>query len=80
MMSTSFWHRLWLVFLVLVLIYPAHQVADLGWTVIPIWALAARQITRLKVDFSEDFLPEYISNTFNIYLVGICLDEFHWIV
>ena len=38
---------LWaLVALLLAFIYPARQVADLGWVLIPLWALAALEISR----------------------------------
>jgi len=37
----------WLfVALLLVIFYPAHQVADLAWTLIPLWALAALELAR----------------------------------
>jgi hypothetical protein len=65
----QFLARLWVVLLVLVLIYPAHQVADLGWTVIPLWALAARQITRLNFDLSEDFLPKILATLLTFILL-----------
>jgi hypothetical protein len=42
---------LWvLVTLVLVLIYPGKQVADLGWTLLPLWVLAALELGR-HLDF-----------------------------
>ena len=38
---------LWaLVALLLAFVYPARQVADLGWALIPLWALAALEISR----------------------------------
>ncbi len=38
---------LWaLVALILALFYPAHQVSDLAWMLIPMWALAALELTR----------------------------------
>lgn len=41
---------LWaLLALVPALVYPARTVADLAWSVIPLWGLAARQVSRLLV-------------------------------
>jgi hypothetical protein len=37
----------WLLALVLALVYPARRVTDLSWPLIPLWALASRQIVRL---------------------------------
>ncbi len=65
----QFLARLWLVLFVLVIIYPARQVADLGWTLIPLWALAARQITRLDFDISEDLLPNILAALLTIILL-----------
>jgi len=65
----QFLARLWLVLFVLVLIYPAHQIVEIGWTVIPLWVLAARQISRLKIDFSEDFLPTILATILTIILL-----------
>jgi len=39
-----------------VLVYPARQVADLGWVLVPLWALAAREASRHPdVSWSEVF-------------------------
>lgn len=65
----GFLARLWVVLLVLVIIYPSRQVADLGWTIIPLWALAARQISRLNLDFSEDFLPKILATLLTFILL-----------
>ena len=65
----QFLARLCLVLLVLILVYPARQVTDLGWAVIPLWALAARQITRLSFDFSEDFLPSILATLLTFVLL-----------
>jgi len=35
-----------LVILLLVLFYPARQVTDLGWVIVPLWALAALELAR----------------------------------
>ena len=43
----------WAAALLTVLIYPARVTADLAWSMIPLWALAARQLARLLV------LPRY---------------------
>ncbi len=45
--------------LLIVIAYPARQPADLAWAVIPLWALAARQIARLTMLPSADRLPAY---------------------
>lgn len=37
----------WVAALVLILIYPARALPDLTWSMIPLWALAARQVARL---------------------------------
>lgn len=37
----------WLVALLLAVIYPSRQLPDLAWSLIPLWALAARQIVSL---------------------------------
>jgi hypothetical protein len=45
--TPSRWLSLWAVAaLLIVLFYPARQVADLMWALIPLWALAAVEITR----------------------------------
>jgi hypothetical protein len=46
----------WVVAFGLVLAYPAHQAADLVWSLIPLWLLAARQMTRLASVPSVDRL------------------------
>lgn len=43
--------------LLLALVYPARQLADVTWALIPWWALAARQIARLVTLPSADRLP-----------------------
>jgi hypothetical protein len=49
-----FW---WLAALVLALVYPSRQVADLTWSIVPLWALAARQIAHLVSLPSGERLP-----------------------
>lgn len=39
------------------LAYPARQPADLAWAVLPLWAMAARQIARLTILPAEDRVP-----------------------
>jgi hypothetical protein len=36
-----------LIFLLLALLYPAHQVSDLGWMIVPMWILAALEISQI---------------------------------
>jgi hypothetical protein len=47
----------WLVSLALALAYPARQVTDLVWTLLPLWALAARQGIALLIVPRYDRLP-----------------------
>jgi hypothetical protein len=47
----------WVVALVLALAYPARAVADLSWALLPLAALAARQLARLMEIPSLDRLP-----------------------
>ena len=42
---------------ILALVYPAHQVADLVWVVIPLWALAAREVVRYIPIPAGDLFP-----------------------
>ncbi len=49
-MRLSLWM---LVALLLALFYPAHQVGDLAWMLIPLWSLAA-----LELAHSSHVLPE----------------------
>lgn len=37
----------WLVALLLAVLYPAHQVADLVWALVPMWVLSARLVVQL---------------------------------
>lgn len=46
-----------LIALVLVLVYPARQAADLGWAILPLWGLAARQLARLANVPDYDRVP-----------------------
>ncbi len=56
--TDSFLARWMLVALLLALFYPGRQVSDLVWPLIPILALAARQIARIRL---EEFGDWYIS-------------------
>lgn len=47
----------WLVALLLAVLYPARQLADLAWSLIPLWVLAARQMARLVSLPVYDRLP-----------------------
>lgn len=42
---------------ILAVIYPAHQVGDLLWVVLPLWALAVREITRYLPGSEIPMLP-----------------------
>jgi len=45
---------LWLGFsLVLAIVYPARQVSDLVWALLPLWALAARELSGLAIASSD---------------------------
>ena len=45
---------LWLgISLILALIYPARQVSDLAWALLPLWALAARELSGLLIASSD---------------------------
>lgn len=46
-----------LIALTLALVYPARQVQDLCWALLPVWGLAARQIARLVTVPAYDRLP-----------------------
>jgi hypothetical protein len=43
-----------LVVLLLTLFYPAHQAADLAWMIVPLWALAAMELTRNLTIFEDE--------------------------
>jgi len=47
----------WAISLILILAYPGRQVQDLAWSILPLWALAARQIARLFRIPAADRLP-----------------------
>ncbi len=42
--------------LLLVMVYPARQPFELVWALVPLWALTARQLTRMVTGFSSDRL------------------------
>lgn len=57
--SLGKWLSLWAgIALLLNLLYPARQVTDLGWVLVPLWALAAQEMARCF-----DFAMEDISAT-----------------
>jgi hypothetical protein len=43
--------------LILAVVYPAHQVSDLVWTLLPLWALAARELHQHLKMPAEGFAP-----------------------
>lgn len=43
----------WIIGLIVSLLYPSHQVVDIAWIQVPIWALAARQLVRHRAIFGE---------------------------
>jgi hypothetical protein len=47
----------WLAALLLAVLYPSCQLPDLAWSLIPLWALAARQIARLFTLPAYDRVP-----------------------
>lgn len=52
------WLSLWVVVaLALALAYPGRQVGDLAWALVPIWALASRELARQLEVFDRDKVP-----------------------
>ena len=63
------WLSLWaLTSLVVVLIYPGRQVYDLVWVLIPLWAIAAMEISRFLSIDRRDQLPA-LGQAFLIFLL-----------
>jgi hypothetical protein len=63
-----------LVSLLIALFYPAKQVADLAWTVLPLWALAALELAR-----HLDLRPEERRETAGAVLLTLFLGVFAWL-
>jgi hypothetical protein len=60
----------WLgVALLLALIYPARQVTDLAWVLIPLWALAAREIGRTRLSWNEHSRAEILHALLVVLLI-----------
>lgn len=68
--SLSLWM---LVALLLALFYPAHQVADLAWMLIPLWSLTALELTR-----SMKVLPEERREVLGVAVLTILILVFIW--
>jgi hypothetical protein len=45
--------------LFLVLIYPSRQIADLGWVLVPLWGLAARELSRHMDVTRQEVVPAF---------------------
>lgn len=43
------------IILFIIILYPAHRVVDLAWALIPLWALAARQVARHIKTISDEW-------------------------
>jgi hypothetical protein len=66
---------LWaLVALILALFYPAHQVSDLAWMLIPLWALAS-----LELAHSMNVLPEERREVLGVLALTAVILAFVWI-
>ncbi|MDD5367661.1 MAG: hypothetical protein PHQ40_01135 [Anaerolineaceae bacterium] len=62
---------IWLVVsLLLAISYPSRQVDSLGWTLIPLWALAARGLSRLPVSRAEDRTPAWVYSIIVLIVIG----------
>jgi hypothetical protein len=60
---------LWLgISLILALIYPARQVSDLAWALLPLWALAARELSGLLIA-STDYPAVSLGQTALIFVL-----------
>lgn len=66
--------RFFIAGLLLVFIYPSHRVIDLALVMIPLWALAARQINRWFTSWTEERLPSFMLAAL-ILILGV----FGWI-
>ncbi len=69
-MSLSLWM---LVALLLALFYPARQVADLAWMLVPLWSLAALELTR-----NLNVLPEERREVLGVAGLSILILVFIW--
>ncbi len=66
---------LWmLVALLLALFYPAHQVSDLAWMLVPLWALSALELAR-----SLNLLPEERWEVLGVAALTVVILAFIWI-
>ena len=70
-MMLSLWM---LVALLLALFYPAHQVSDLAWMLIPLWALAALELAR-----AMNLLPEERREVLGVVALTVVIIAFIWI-
>ncbi len=70
-MYLSLWS---LVALLLALFYPAHQVSDLAWMLIPLWSLAA-----LELAHNLDVLPEERAEVFGVIGLCVLILAFSWL-
>ena len=70
-MRLSLWM---LVALLLALFYPAHQVSDLAWMLIPMWALAALELAR-----ALNLLPEERREVLGVAALTVVILVFIWI-
>jgi 4-amino-4-deoxy-L-arabinose transferase-like glycosyltransferase len=66
-----------IVALLLPLLYVGRQVADMAWALIPLWALAAIEISRLLITDQEDTLTRLVSA--GLGLLIIVLTVVSWI-
>lgn len=69
-----FLSRWWFLALLLVIAYPARQVGDLAWSLLPLWALAARQVENFLLQFTDLHLP-----AFGQALMTVILGVFGWL-
>ncbi|MGE5072564.1 MAG: hypothetical protein ACM3MF_03980 [Anaerolineae bacterium] len=66
---------LWLVVaLLLALFYPAHQVSDLAWTLVPLWSLAALELAR-----NLNVFPEERREVLGVVALTVVILAFMWI-
>ncbi len=67
--------NIWLlVAVLLVVFYPARQVSDLAWALIPLWVLAALELTRYF-----DILPQERAETLGVVLLTLFILVFAWL-
>ncbi len=70
-MSLSIWA---LVALLLALFYPAHQVSDLAWMLIPLWALASLELAR-----ALNILPQERNEVLGVVALTVIILAFIWL-